>query len=64
MQAQHPKAVLCLPNHCALLPPPPCPLSSSWNYFTLLVQRTSTDEKGDPDLFGGLLTPISCPELT
>lgn len=25
---------------------------SSWNYLAILLNRTSTDEKGDPDLFG------------
>lgn len=25
---------------------------SSWSFLTVLVNRTSTDEKGDPDLFG------------
>lgn len=26
--------------------------NDTWNYFTVLLQRTSADEKGDPDLFG------------
>lgn len=26
--------------------------NASWNHFTVLLQRTSDDERGDPDLFG------------
>jgi hypothetical protein len=42
---------------------------SSFNYMTVLLNRTSTDERGDPDLFGALavvlvpcvLEPGCCP---
>lgn len=39
-------------HHLPTLPPPHTRSDSSWSFLTVLVNRTSTDEKGDPDLFG------------